>query len=105
MVSSISAQAAMRAPMLATDLGNLFENATEKVTDWGGTFITLMGAILVIVAVVIFIVGLINHGKKPIPWLLCIVMLFFGIFFFVKGWSGAEQLGQIGTSTLEELAQ
>lgn len=105
MVSSISTQIAMRAPMLATDLGNLFTNAKTKAEEWGGQFIMLMGVILVIVAIVIFIVGLINHGKKPIPWLLCIVMLFFGIFFAVNGYSGAEQLGKIGSSTLEELAK
>lgn len=102
-VAAACFQLAMRMPMMATDLGQLFKNAQVKAEDWGGSFIGFMGIICAIVGVVILLVGLINHGKKPVPWLMCIVMILLGLFFAAKGFAGVKVIENVGVGTLEEL--
>lgn len=102
-VNALSTMA--RRPMLATDIGTMFDNAKNNIANWGGKFIMVLGVILALAGIIILIVGLINHGKKPVQWGLCIVMIVLGLVFARAGYGAVEGFGDTAVNTLEQLVQ
>lgn len=88
------------------DIGKIFQNATTLAQTWGGYMIIFLGAILVIWAVVLLVKGLMTHGNgRGTNWLMIILMILIGGFLMAQGFSGVKKFADIGTSTLEQLAQ
>ena len=87
------------------DLGTFFTNALDKVQTWGSAFIMLIGAIMLIVAVVFLCVKFMTHGRggQSMSWVMLVVMILIGGFLMVSGFQGVTKFADIGTATLESL--
>lgn len=83
-------------------------NATTKAKDWGGLFIILVGAIMMIVAIYKMAKGFILHGKTQTSWGICIAMLLIGgaLVSFAVGkdaWAWVQGIAEGGKQTIEDL--
>lgn len=90
------------------DLEQFLVNATAKVKDWGGLLFILMGAVLLLIAIIKIVSGLISHGKKPVNWVVCVIMLILGgaLVSFGAGadaWGWVQNIAVGGKNTIDQL--
>lgn len=90
------------------DLGNFLQNATNTIKTWGGYLITLIGVVMIIVAVYQIAKGLIGHGKQgqPTNWFVVIGLLIIGGALSVAGgFLWVSNIAQGGKKTIEDLGK
>lgn len=90
-------------PLYASwDIGTFLENATKRVQDWGGLLIILLGAALVVWAVVKIFMNLVSD-QQPHHWARCIIMLIIGGALMFGGATLVFDIAKGGKTTIEEL--
>lgn len=88
---------------LGFDIGDFFQNLNNKVQEWGTYFIMFLGAVLIIWGVVSIVKAFISHGRGQTNWLMTIGMILVGGFMLVSGFTGFQNLANIGNDTILEM--
>lgn len=88
------------------DLGTFFQNLANTAKEWGNYFIIFLGVILLIVAVTLMVIKFMTHGQGGgrTSWFMLIAMILVGGFLMVSGFNGVTKFADIGTATLEQMA-
>ena len=70
------------------DLEQFAENAKEKIAQWGGLIIILLGLLMMVVGAVKIGKGLMTHGQgQPTNWVINILLVVAGGCFAVFGFN------------------
>lgn len=81
----------------------LLDNVKQKLSDWGGTIIMIIGAVMLISAAWKIGTGLMSHGKKPTNWAVCIILILVGGAFLAGGWTFIQNISKSGQAIIEDL--
>lgn len=81
-------------------------NLNKNLTLWGGLLVTVIGLVMVIVAVVKIAKGLMSSGRSQTNWVLNIVLFFLGgALAFGGGWTLVADISKGGSDTLNDLGK
>ena len=86
------------------NLGTFFDNSKNAIKSWGGSFIGVIGAFMLVAAAVLICKAFIQHGKGQTNWLMLLGMIIVGGCFFVGGFDIMDNLANVGKQTLNDLA-
>ncbi len=86
------------------NLGKFFDNSKSAIKSWGGSFIGLIGAFMLVAAAVLICKAFIQHGRGQTNWLMLLGMIIVGGCFFVGGFDIMDSLANVGKQTLNDLA-
>ena len=82
------------------------ENAKEKIGQWGGLIIILMGLLMMVVGAIKIGKGLMTHGQgQPTNWVINILLVVAGGCFAVFGFGLFRNFGEMAAQDLEQLGQ
>lgn len=96
----------MTAVPMSWDLGSFLENSTKTLKLWGGSFIVLIGVVMVVASVYQIAKGLISHGKGPgTNWAIAIALLIAGGAFMTGGFGFVKTIAGGGEKTIKDLGQ
>ena len=86
------------------DLEQFAENAKEKIAQWGGLIIILLGLLMMVVGAVKIGKGLMTHGQgQPTNWVINILLVVAGGCFAVFGFNLFRNFGEMAAQDLEQL--
>lgn len=89
---------------MAWDLTNFLSNSTSQLKTWGGMAFTLIGVVMIIVAIVKIAKALISHGKTQTSWPINIALLLVGGALSIGGaWGWVSGIAQGGKQTIDDL--
>lgn len=75
-----------------------------SLNNWGSLFVTCVGVVMVIVAVVKIAKGLMSHGQGQVNWVLNIALLLIGgMLAWSGGWGIIGDMSEGANDTLNEL--
>lgn len=86
------------------NIGNFFKNLTSVGRAWGGAFISFLGLVLIVVAIVQLVKAFLQHGKGQANWLMIGLMILVGGYLLTSGIGGVEAFSNLGKTTLENVA-
>ena len=86
------------------DLGTFFSNCKLAIEKWGGSFIGMVGAFMLLVAAILIAKAFLEHGRGQTNWMMLIIMVCIGGAFFVGGFDLMKNLASIGQGTIEVLS-
>lgn len=87
------------------NIGTFFTNLKTTLETWGGAFIGVVGAIMLIWAAIQIATAFISHGRGGhTNWLMIILMIIIGGCFFAGGFGIMKTLADVGKQTLEDLS-
>ncbi len=86
------------------NLGTFFDNAKDAIKSWGGSFIGVIGAFMLVAAAVLVCKAFLQHGRGQTSWLMILAMIIVGGCFFVGGFDIMDSLANVGKQTLNDLA-
>ncbi len=85
-------------------INNLLNNVKNALANWGAVIVTIVGLVMVIVAVVQLAKGLIQGQRGQTNWVMVIILFFVGgALAFSGGWSIVQKISDGGSATLNEL--
>lgn len=86
------------------NLEQFAENAKEKIAQWGGLIIILLGLLMMVVGAVKIGKGLMTHGQgQPTNWVINILLVVAGGCFAVFGFNLFRNFGEMAAQDLEQL--
>lgn len=86
------------------NLGTFFDNLKGAIKAWGGSFIGVIGAFMLVAAAVMIAKAFMQHGRGQTNWLMLMFMIIVGGCFFVGGFNIMDTLANMGKQTLNDLA-
>lgn len=99
----MSAQPA--APSGDFSIGALLTNSTHTLQGWGGSFIILIGVVMIISAVWHIAKGLMDQGRGQTNWFMVVLLLIVGGAFTWGGFNFVSGLASGGKKTIEDLGK
>lgn len=91
--------------LLDWDIGSFLQNAKDRLVEWGGYLIALIGVVLIIVAIYQIAKKFIAPNSAPGGWAAPIIMLLIGGALFAGGWTLVSNIAKGGKKTIEDLGQ
>lgn len=86
------------------NLGDFVKNSKEKIAEWGGAIIVIMGLIMMLVGAVKIGKGLMSHGQgQPPNWVINILLVVAGGAFTIFGFGLFKNFGEMAAQDLEQL--
>lgn len=86
------------------NLNTFLTTLNSSLNNWGSLFVTCVGVVMVIVAVVKIAKGLMSHGQGQVNWVLNIALLLIGgMLAWSGGWSLISDMSAGANDTLNEL--
>lgn len=83
---------------------NFLTNTNSTLRTWGGIIVSIIGVVMVIVAIFNIGKGLMGGGRGQVNWVLNIILfLVGGALAFGGGWGLVESASKGGSDTLNQL--
>ena len=83
---------------------NFLTNTNSTLRAWGGIIVSIIGVVMVIVAIFNIGKGLMGGGRGQVNWVLNIILfLVGGALAFGGGWSLVQDVSKGGSDTLNQL--
>ena len=83
---------------------NFLDNTNSTLRTWGGVIVSIIGVVMVIVAIFNIGKGLMGGGRGQVNWVLNIILfLVGGALAFGGGWSLVQDVSKGGSDTLNQL--
>lgn len=86
------------------DLGRFFANCKKAIENWGGAFIGMVGAFMLLVAAIMIAKAFMEHGRGQTNWMMLILMICVGGAMFVGGFDLMKKLADVGQGTITVLS-
>lgn len=90
---------------MAWDIMSFLTNLGNAFKKWGGALFIVIGITMIIIGVWKFFIGLANHGKTQVNWVIVFLLIVFGGALSVGGWNFVADIAAGGNDTIKSIGE